>query len=141
MEGRARLDRKIGSFISLSLSLPPPPPQLPLLAPGIPCAREQETACKQMSEQDVLCMEFRPNKLTRSLSARSPCAGAALDPPLWTIAPDKALSLSLRVSLCVCLECLIGKQKKPILFKVTECACVYYCRTYDKAVCGGGGGQ
>jgi hypothetical protein len=22
-----------------------------------------------------------------------------------------------------------------------SCVCVYYCRTYDKAVCGGGGGQ
>ena len=43
---------------------------------------------------------------------------------------------------------------KPILFKVTEAVArvsartedvqrvgVYYCRTYDKAVCGGGGGQ
>ena len=30
---------------------------------------------------------------------RSPCAGAALDPPLWTIVPNKALSLSLSLSL------------------------------------------
>jgi hypothetical protein len=29
---------------------------------------------------------------------RSPCAGAALDPPLWII-PNKALSLSLSLSL------------------------------------------
>jgi len=86
---------------------------------------------------------------------RSPCAGAALDPPLWiivpnkalsfsislllfTVVPNKALSLSLSLSLSlplslslslppppssldlsVCVECLIGKQKKPILFKVT----------------------
>jgi hypothetical protein len=25
--------------------------------------------------------------------------------------------------------------------ELLECVCVYYCRTYDKAVCGGGGGQ
>ena len=39
-----------------------------------------------------------------------------------------------------CVECLIGKQKKPILFKVTVIihVCVYYCRTYYKAVRGGG---
>ena len=30
---------------------------------------------------------------------RSPCAGAALDPPLWTVVPNKALSLSLSLSL------------------------------------------
>ena len=30
---------------------------------------------------------------------RSPCAGAALDPPLWTIVPNKALSLSLSLSM------------------------------------------
>ena len=32
---------------------------------------------------------------------RSQCAGAAsaLDPPLWTVVPNKALSLSLRLSL------------------------------------------
>ena len=27
------------------------------------------------------------------------------------------------------------------LGSVDVCVCVYYCRTYDKAVCGGGGGQ
>ena len=27
------------------------------------------------------------------------------------------------------------------LHHLTVCVCVYYCRTYDKAVCGGGGGQ
>jgi hypothetical protein len=30
---------------------------------------------------------------------RSPCAGAALDPPLLTTVPNKALSLSLSLSL------------------------------------------
>jgi len=30
---------------------------------------------------------------------QSPCAGAALDPPLWTVVPNKALSLSLSLSL------------------------------------------
>ena len=29
---------------------------------------------------------------------RSPCAGAALDPPLWTVVPNKALSLSLSLA-------------------------------------------
>jgi hypothetical protein len=29
---------------------------------------------------------------------RSPCAGAALDPPSWTIVPNKYLSLSLSLS-------------------------------------------
>ena len=28
--------------------------------------------------------------------------------------------------MCVCVECLIGKQKKPILFKVTEPSSVPY---------------
>ena len=29
------------------------------------------------------------------MEMRSSCAGSALDPPLWTIVPNKALSLSL----------------------------------------------
>jgi hypothetical protein len=29
----------------------------------------------------------------------SPCAGAALDPPLWTVVPNETLSLSLSLSL------------------------------------------
>jgi hypothetical protein len=30
---------------------------------------------------------------------RSPCAGTSLDPQLWTVVPNKALSLSLSLSL------------------------------------------
>jgi len=30
---------------------------------------------------------------------RSPCAGAALDPPLWIIVPNKALSFSISLLL------------------------------------------
>jgi hypothetical protein len=37
-------------------------------------------------------------KADRSVVMRSPCAGAALDPPLW-IVPNKALSLSLSQAL------------------------------------------
>jgi len=34
-------------------------------------------------------------------------------------------------------------RRSEILIKVSlrVCVCVYYCRTYDKAVCGGEGGQ
>ena len=32
---------------------------------------------------------------------RSPCVGAALDPPLWTVVPNKALSLRLSLSLAL----------------------------------------
>jgi hypothetical protein len=28
-----------------------------------------------------------------------------------------------------------------LLLDIINSVCVYYCRTYDKAVCGGGGGQ
>jgi hypothetical protein len=35
--------------------------------------------------------------------------------------------------------CLKDKYYRNWTFKVWNC--VYYCRTYDKAVCGGGGGQ
>jgi len=48
----------------------------------------------------------------KSLGVRD--AGAALDPP----------------GPCVCVECLIGKQKKPILFKVTEPSSIPY-RTHS----------
>jgi hypothetical protein len=41
---------------------------------------------------------------------RSPCAGTALDPPLWTIVPNKALSLSLSLSL---------SESESLHFKVT----------------------
>ena len=40
----------------------------------------------------------------RSVVMRSPCAGTALDPPLW-IVPNKALSLSLSLSLCTVCQC------------------------------------
>jgi hypothetical protein len=35
-----------------------------------------------------------------ALSSGWTAAGAALDPPLWTVVPNKALSLPLSLSLC-----------------------------------------
>ena len=55
----------------------------------------------------------------------SPCAGAALDPPLWTIVPN-IFSLSLPSSASLKMS--------------PSGVCVYYCRTYYKAVRVGGGG-
>ena len=47
--------------------------------------------------------------------------------------------------VCVCVECLIGKQKKPILFKVTEPSSIPYrppsaCAKWRRTRTGGGGG-
>ena len=36
------------------------------------------------------------------------------------------MCVCLSVFVCVCVECLIGKQKKPILFKVTEPSSIPY---------------
>ena len=52
------------------------------------------------------------------------CIGAATMLQPWT------LRLILRAVECYYCVC-----------HITACVCVYYCRTYYKAVCGGGGGQ
>ena len=36
---------------------------------------------------------------------------------------------------------MIDDEPRPVWMWKCERVCVYYCRTYDKAVCGGGGGQ
>jgi hypothetical protein len=46
--------------------------------------------------------------MNRSVVTRSPCAGAALDPPLW-IVPNKALSLSLSLAK------LLNRATQPVL--------------------------
>ena len=43
--------------------------------------------------------------------SRKAHAVAALDPPLWTIDPNKALSLSLSLSLSGLRDGLVGKQE------------------------------
>jgi len=40
----------------------------------------------------------RPGEAGKRVVMRSLVAGAALDPPLWTVVPNKALSLSLSLS-------------------------------------------
>jgi hypothetical protein len=47
----------------------------------------------------------------------SPSAGAALDPPLWAIVPNKALFLSLSLSLSLLHFANLGLQK---LTKILE---------------------
>jgi hypothetical protein len=70
-------------------------------------------------------------EVDRCVVMRSPCAGAAVDPPLW-IVPNQALSLSvsLRVSL----------SKAHVRSSVQVFVYVCYCSTYYKAVrvCVGG---
>ncbi len=53
---------------------------------------------------------------------QNPCAGAALDPPLWTVVPNKALFLSLSLSLS-----LSRHLYQP--GSLRERVCVYYCST------------
>jgi hypothetical protein len=60
-------------------------------------------------------------------------AGAALDPPLW-IVPNKALSESLSLALSLSLS---GSPQDSESWDV----CLYYCRSYYKAACGGEGGS
>jgi hypothetical protein len=73
---------------------------------------------------------------------RSPCAGVALDPPLW-IVPNKALSHTYSLSLHVASGAggagprRAGARDRS---SVWLCVCVYYCSTYYKAVRVGGWG-
>ena len=48
--------------------------------------------------------------------------------PAWLAWPVRnfPLSSTIRKKVVVCVECLIGKQKKPILFKVTEPSSIPY---------------
>jgi hypothetical protein len=74
----------------------------------------------------------------RSVVMRSPCAGAALDPPLWII-PNKALSLSLSLLLLFKLvlgTCIMCSNIKNFLLQNFKSVfvCFYYCSTYYKVV-------
>jgi len=59
--------------------------------------------------------------------APSACAKMAAypDPPPVIPVPDTGAA-QVQTSPGVCVECLIGKQKKPILFKVTEPSSIPY---------------
>jgi hypothetical protein len=59
---------------------------------------------------------------------QSPCAGAALDPPLWTIVPNKvALSHTHTLSLSPAAQVACTEALLPVTVTVTACVCVYYC--------------
>jgi hypothetical protein len=45
---------------------------------------------------------------------------------LLSVSSVHARVIHLKPRVCVCAECLIGKQKKPILFKVTEPSSIPY---------------
>jgi len=48
-------------------------------------------------------------------------------------------------TVCVCVCSIVQSCSESRVSvdseRILVCVCVYYCRTYDKAVCGGGGGQ
>jgi|LauGreDrversion2_3_1035106.scaffolds.fasta_scaffold669837_1 hypothetical protein len=52
-----------------------------------------------------------------------------------SLSSDAGYAADLPLALCLCL-CFIGSPQSTSGLGV----CVSYCRTYDKAVCGGGGG-
>jgi hypothetical protein len=71
-------------------------------------------------------------------SLQSPCAGDALDPPLWKILREttsrglcELVCRGLCGPVCLLCACLLLQDLVVCFFFV------YYCRTCDEAVCGG----